>query len=545
MRKNLFLPQNPFENLRFLVVDENMLSRSVMSSMLRTLGARQVHQVDKPESARRFFKDKTFGFDVVICDYHFSNRGDQSMTGQDFLDELRQSRGLPMSTAFIMVTNEARYQRVADSVEGALDDYLLKPFSAADFEVRLSKVLTRKKALKSVFQLIEADDYLSAAKVCEALVQANDKHWLYAARIATELYLRLSLYADANRMFEAVISRKALPWARLGLARVALETENTQQACRTLESLVASSPNYADAYDVLGRAQLKNLQFEEAMATFKTAVSLTPGNIVRQQKLGSLAMALGNAADARKALDLAVTLGVQSKALDLQSLFLLSLANYDCLVPNGWERPVAHLEKVKLKAPSSFRVSQLLEGANAVKMLYKKDYEGLKAYFSQALKWVHHPAFDFEMACNVLMLWGRFAEQWDEKIGIPEWLTPLVERFSVSKVSHRFLERAVQDDEELIQYMNKVAHGLNEQLRAAMAHVLEKNHAETVTQCLRLAQVSKNSRVFAVTKATIERHRALLNEGLVAESLARLECIQQEYTGYGTHAHAEMTLKAA
>lgn len=522
-----------------------MLSRSVMSSMLRSLGARQVHQVDKPEAARRFIRDRVFDFDVVICDYHFSHRGDQSMTGQDFLDELRQSRGLPMSTAFIMVTNEARYQRVADSVEGALDDYLLKPFSAAEFESRLNTVLARKRVLKKVFELIEDDDYLGAARVCEALVQSNDKHWLYAARIATELYLRLLRLDDANRMFEAVIARKALPWARLGLARVALETDNPQQACRTLESLVAGNPLYVDAYDVLGRAQLKNLQFSEALETFQRSVALTPGNIVRQQKYGSLAMALGQSADARKALDSALTIGSQSKSLDLQSLFLLSVANYDCGVPNGWERARVHLEKAHLKAPGSFRISQLLEGVHAVKQLYKKDHAGLKAYFEQATAWADHPAFDFEMCCNVFMLWHRFAAQWDEKIGTPTWLSALVSRFSVSKVSHRFLELAVGEDDELVAAMHRASQVLNEQLRAAMVHVLEKNHSLTVRECLTLAQTSKNSRVFAVTKATIERHRALLDESLAHEALQQLTQIEQTYTGYGTHAYAEVSLKAA
>mgnify|MGYP006163622745 CR=1 FL=1 len=45
--------------------------------------------------------------------------------GKDqLLDELRQAKGLPMQTAFIMVTGEARYQHVAEAVEGALDEVI-------------------------------------------------------------------------------------------------------------------------------------------------------------------------------------------------------------------------------------------------------------------------------------------------------------------------------------------------------------------------------------------------------------------------------------
>ena len=43
-------------------------------------------------------------------------------------------------------------------MEGALDDYLLKPITARQFEERLQVVLERKQAFRPVFQAIEAAD---------------------------------------------------------------------------------------------------------------------------------------------------------------------------------------------------------------------------------------------------------------------------------------------------------------------------------------------------------------------------------------------------
>jgi len=113
-------------------------------------------QIQLSEEARHMIRKAPQPYDVIVSDMTFRQQGPNDMTGQDLLDELRQAKGLPMQTAFIMVTGEARYQHVAEAVEGALDDYLLKPITARQFEERLQVVLERKQAFKQVFQLLPA-----------------------------------------------------------------------------------------------------------------------------------------------------------------------------------------------------------------------------------------------------------------------------------------------------------------------------------------------------------------------------------------------------
>ena len=87
---------------RALVIDGNMTSRSILSSMLRDMGVGHVAHASRAADARRMLEGRSFY--VVLCDYHF----DQSpMSGQDLLDDLRRSQLLPYATVFVMVTGEA------------------------------------------------------------------------------------------------------------------------------------------------------------------------------------------------------------------------------------------------------------------------------------------------------------------------------------------------------------------------------------------------------------------------------------------------------
>ena len=124
------------------------------------------------------------------------------------------------------------------------------------------------------------------------------------------MLLRLGRHDQARVLYEAVIATQALPWARLGVARAQIEAGAGPAGKRTLESLISDQPGFADAYDVMGRVQVDQGQFAEALATYRTATQLTPGSITRLQRQGMLAFYLGENDEAKKALERATLLGI-------------------------------------------------------------------------------------------------------------------------------------------------------------------------------------------------------------------------------------------
>ncbi len=522
----------PGGTLKALIIDEGELSRSVITTMLRDMGVQQVHAVRRPEQARRQIKEAGHAYDIIITEFHFRRQSNHDMSGQDLLDELRQARGLPMQTIFIMVTDEARYQHVADAVEGALDDYLLKPFTARQFEERLQIILDRKHALREVFAAIEANDYAGAAELCEAMFHSSQSYKVYAARIGSELYLRLGQLDAARRMFEALLEYKAVPWARLGLAKIDLGNADTATACRSLETLLADNPSYVDAYDVYGRALLESMDFAAAVEMFSKAVQITPGNVARLQKLGSLQLFLGFSENALKHLTAALNIGSQSRSLDYQGLVALGLASLDEEEREGCERASRFLQEALQRFPDSFRVRHLSLCADAVLALSERRADLAQALMRQLAEQLDHPEFSYEMACNLIMLMVRSAG----RQAMPEaraWTERATQRFAVSRPRTRMLEMAAAAMPPIEAIVRNAAAGINEAAREAMSHLVSKQHERTLQALLALAQRSLNARIINLAHATLSHHGQHLSEHAVQQLRGVIDDLHSRYTDGG------------
>lgn len=400
------LPEDDLSSSQALVVDSNPTSRSILVSQLRDFGMGSVVQCSRLADARRQLEYRAF--DVVLCEHHFVN---DSSNGQDLLDDLRRNQLLPFSTVFIMVTAEATYAKVAEAAESALDGYLLKPHTASNLAERLRQARIRKISLQEIFAAIDAEDFERAAELCLARFKARGLFWLYAARVGAELLLRVGRPSEAQMLYEAVVAAKTLPWAKLGVARSLMEAGQTAMATSTLENLISEDPSYADAYDVMGRAQFELGKFDQAVATYKMAAELTPASISRLQNLGMMSYYSGDRKEAEKVLDRTVRLGLDSKMFDCQTLVLLAFARLESGDRKGLQRCRDDFARLIERNPHSARHRRLAEIVDALSSIQL-------GHFAQALeqvrgltKAVKQPEFDFESASNLLALMAQLANK--------------------------------------------------------------------------------------------------------------------------------------
>ncbi len=389
-----------------LVIEGNLQSRSILIAQLRELGVGQVAQCSRLVEARR--KLEATSFDVVICEQHFER---ESGSGQDLLDDLRRNQLLPFHTVFVMITAEATYSKVAEAAESALDAYLLKPHTAARLADRILQARERKQALRTIFSAIDAQDFEHAAGLCQARFEARETYWLYAARIGAELLLRLGRLADAQTLFETVIEARTLPWARLGVARAQLDSGQPAKAATTLESLIRDDDAYADAYDVMGRAQFELGNFQNALSTYQMATRLTPGSISRLLKHGMLAYYSGERSEGIELLDRATRLGLDSKMFDPQALLLLAFARLDNNDQRGLQRTVEQLTRLRDRSHDPSRPHRLLHMAESLLALQQQQTARAQDDVRRLANDVLLPAFDFESACNLLALMNRLVSR--------------------------------------------------------------------------------------------------------------------------------------
>ena len=152
-------------------------------------------------------------------------------------------------------------------------------------------------------------DHAGALALCQPRFKARELYWTHAARLGAELAIRLEPLPLATEMFKAVIDAKAVPWARLGIARVMDASGKDTAAVSTIKNLLGSYPTCADAYYVLGRIYTGRGDYAAAADTFRRAVGVTPHSVARNQKHGILVDYTGDQRESMKVLSQVVERG--------------------------------------------------------------------------------------------------------------------------------------------------------------------------------------------------------------------------------------------
>ncbi len=490
-----------------LVVDGNPVSRSILVSQLRDLGMRQVQQASRIADARRQLEFRTF--DVVICEQHFPN---DNATGQDLLDDLRRSGLLPFATIFIMATGEASYAKVAEAAESALDSYLLKPYTAAQLDTRLHQSRKRKVSLHGIFAAIEKQAFAEAAELCLDRFEKRGEFWLYAARVGAELLLRLEKYAEAQKLYEAVIAAKTLPWARLGVARVQLEAGQVQQAGTTLEGLINVEPGYADAYDVMGRAQIEMGNFESAMVSYKMAADMTPASIGRLQRLGMLAHYCGDPKMAEEMLSRAVRLGLDSKMFDAQSLVLLAfmrLANND---RKGLQRCLDDARNMADRFDKSVRLRRLAQVIDILMQMLEHQTARVLELVRAMIATVGDDGFDFEAACNLLTLLALMAQRSIQLDEVDSAVQRIGLRFCTSKALTELLAKAAVAHPPYAERLGEMLTQVLHMIEKAMRQSLAGNPRGAVLELRDDALNTQNAKVIESAWGVLKRYEARIED---------------------------------
>ncbi len=400
------LPDDDLSTSSALVIDSNPTSRSILVSQLRDFGMGTVVQCARLVDARRQLEYRKF--DVVLCEHHFAA---ESMSGQDLLDDLRRNQLLPFSTVFIMVTGEATYTKVAEAAESALDGYLLKPHKATHLAERLRQARIRKASLQEIFSAIDAQDFEVAATLCQHRFENRGLFWLYAARVGAELMLRVGKYDQAQKLYQAVVEAKTLPWAKLGVARALLDEGQTAKAVSTLENLISDDPTYTDAYDVMGRAQFEQGKFSAALATYKMASTLTPASITRLQNLGMMSYYSGDRVEAEKILDRTTRLGLESKMFDCQTLVLLAFARLESGDRKGLQRCRDDFARLIERNPDNPRQQRLAGMVEALSLIEQRQYAQVIDVVRGLCALIKNPEFDYESASNLMSLLAQLANK--------------------------------------------------------------------------------------------------------------------------------------
>lgn len=123
------------KELRFLVVDDFSTMRRIVHNLLKELGFNNVEEAE--DGADALVKLKAAPFDFVISDWNMPN-----MDGLSLLQAIRAD-GAMAAMPVLMVTAEAKKENIVAAAQAGASGYVVKPFTAATLEEKLSKIFDK------------------------------------------------------------------------------------------------------------------------------------------------------------------------------------------------------------------------------------------------------------------------------------------------------------------------------------------------------------------------------------------------------------------
>lgn len=125
-------------DLKFLIVDDFSTMRRIVRNLLKEAGFAQADEAEDGVVALQ--KLRGGAFDFVVTDINMPN-----MNGFELLTQIRadaQLKALPV----LMITAEARKEDIVMAAQGGASGYIVKPFTKATLEEKVSKILQKLQA---------------------------------------------------------------------------------------------------------------------------------------------------------------------------------------------------------------------------------------------------------------------------------------------------------------------------------------------------------------------------------------------------------------
>jgi two-component system, chemotaxis family, chemotaxis protein CheY len=127
------------EEVSVLVVEDVMAMRLRLKDLCREIGFREVALSSNGEEAKVVLNmDEVH---LVLADWYT-----EPTSGLELLKLIRQSPKL-QNVVFLMVTAENTREKVIEALKAGVDDYLVKPITAAQLQSKVMAALMKRKVL--------------------------------------------------------------------------------------------------------------------------------------------------------------------------------------------------------------------------------------------------------------------------------------------------------------------------------------------------------------------------------------------------------------
>lgn len=123
------------QNMKILIVDDFSTMRTIVKDLLRELGFSNFHEADDGDVAWEMVQAEAYDF--IVSDWNMPN-----MTGLELLQKVRNDARFK-NTPFLLISAEAKRSQIIEATEAGVDDYIVKPFTAATLNEKIYTIFER------------------------------------------------------------------------------------------------------------------------------------------------------------------------------------------------------------------------------------------------------------------------------------------------------------------------------------------------------------------------------------------------------------------
>jgi len=127
------------QDTHILIVDDQEVARTMISSLLKELGYSNIYENDDGQKAFDFLTACALAekpIELVICDIHMPE-----MTGIQLLKNVRQHKDLK-KTPFIVATTDNEQSKILTCISLGANDYIVKPINMQLLQKKLGTIWT-------------------------------------------------------------------------------------------------------------------------------------------------------------------------------------------------------------------------------------------------------------------------------------------------------------------------------------------------------------------------------------------------------------------
>lgn len=121
-------------SLRTMVVDDFSTMRRIITSILREIGFKNIIEADNGMTAWELLQKNKIDF--IVSDWNMPK-----MSGLELLKKVRSDSNFA-DIPFIMVTAETQKENIIEAVEARVSNYIIKPFTPATLQAKISKIIS-------------------------------------------------------------------------------------------------------------------------------------------------------------------------------------------------------------------------------------------------------------------------------------------------------------------------------------------------------------------------------------------------------------------